>query len=108
MPWESSRDFIRDCLATAMERRAGENGPGTLHEHRGENDRETWFSILGTWRLYARFLAAVAARNVQTADILDFSMVPRYVSTHGSDVLDFTFFGYQLEDFGKGNDDSTG
>lgn len=108
MPWESNREVIRSCLATAMEGKAGENGPGILREHRGQGDRETWFSILGTWRLYARFLAAVAARNVQTADILDFNMVPRYVSTHGSDVLDFTFFGCQLEDFGKGNDGSTG
>jgi hypothetical protein len=100
MPWESSRDFIRDCLAKAMKGKPGENGPGTLREVRGKNDSGTWFTIIGTWRLYARFLAAVAAESAQTAHILDFSMVPGDPGD-GSGEMEFFFVGCRLEDFEK-------
>jgi len=100
MSWESNREVIRTCLAEAMKGKAGANGPGTLREVCGKNDSDTWFTIIGTWRLYARFLAAVAAESAQTAHILDFNMVPGDPGD-GSGEMEFFFVGCRLADFEK-------
>lgn len=105
MPWQSDRGSIHGALGEAKKAKGVELGPASLTEQVGEGNAATWFCLTGTWRLYARFLAAVAAIDPQTSNILDFNMAPREA---GDGLVHFFFMGCQLIDMrresGAGNE----
>jgi hypothetical protein len=100
VPWQSDRGAVREALIEAKKINGVDLGPATLTEQAGASDSNTWFCLTGTWRLYARFLASVAAIDPQTSDILDFNMNPREA---GDGVMHFFFMGCELVDIRKGN-----